>query len=63
MTLHLYQTQVELKPGTKGFLEFLKLGADPDGNCYEQCKGAGSCRSGRAADPGVFFLLYAPDVK
>ena len=24
MTLHLYQTQVELKPGAKGFLEFLK---------------------------------------
>ena len=24
MTLHLYQTQVELKPGAKEFLEFLK---------------------------------------
>lgn len=50
MTLHLYQTQVELKPGAKEFLEFLKQ------DCYEQCKGAGACRPGCAADLGVFFF-------
>ena len=44
------------KAGGKRISGIFKTGADPDGNCYEQCKGAGSCRSGRAADPGVFFF-------
>ena len=49
--------------GAKGFLEFLKQEQILMGIATSNAKGAGSCRSGRAADPGVFFLLYAPDVK
>ena len=44
------------KAGGKRISEIFKTGADPDGNCYEQCKGAGACRPGCAADPGVFFF-------